>query len=192
MLWCLPLPSRTLNHSHALSTWKFRNIRIFWFWFFETKVTFVNASGYCFPLPASLSLPIPPSSFPTTPPLPPHSTPLATTPHKENDKDNKRKFERIDIFGGVQRARERMGRARMGNLEAQTVSEALGFDSQPSNFEPADNTDKANKEAEEHKEDKQDIDQKDKAAKDTQLHQSKLSRFFAHSTSSTNARSNNC
>ncbi len=186
MLWCLPLPSRTLNHSHALSTWKFRNVRIFWFWFFETKVTFVNASGYCFPLFASLSLPIPPSSFPTTPPLPPHSTPLATTPHKENDKDNKRKFERIDIFGGVQRARERMGRARMGNLEAQTVCEALGLDAQNLSAYEED------KEGKGHKEDAQSqdmqMDQKNNAAEyliiQNKLHQSKLSRFFASSSSS--------
>ena len=81
MLWCLPLPSRTLSDSHALSTWKFRNIRIFWIWFFETKVTFVNASGYCFLVLASLSLPIPPSSFPTTPPptIPLHLPPPHTT-----------------------------------------------------------------------------------------------------------------
>ena len=138
------------------------------------------------PLPPSPShlLPSPQHRRP-----PPHSTP---PPHNDKDKDNKRKFEPpLDIFGGLQRARLKMGRARMGNLEAQTVSEALGFDSHLL-IEPADSTDKANKEAEEHKEDKQDIDQKDKAAKDTQLHQSKLSRFFAHSTSSTNARSNNC
>ena len=31
MLWCLPLPSRTLSHSHVLSTWKFRNVSIFEF-----------------------------------------------------------------------------------------------------------------------------------------------------------------
>ena len=118
-------------------------------------------------------------------PSPPHSTPLATTPHKENDKDNKRKFERIDIFGGVQRARERMGRARMGNLEAQTVCEALGLDAQDLSAYEED------KEGKGHKEDAQSqdmhMDQKNNAADDTKLpklHQSKLRRFFASSASS--------
>ena len=185
MLWCLPLPSRTLSDSHALSTWKFRNIRIFWIWFFETKVTFVNVSGYCFPVPASLSLPIPPSSFPTTPP-PPHSTPLATTPHNDKDKDNKRKFERIDILRSVQRARERMGRPRMGNMEAQTVCEAIGLDAHFLS------EDEEEEEGKEHKEDTQSQDmgedQKDNSAEylniQNKLRQTNLSRFFASSSSS--------
>ena len=183
--------SRTLSHEH-LEVWKYQHINIFCF--FETKVTFVIICHLLMSLAnvfLCLSLPPPSHLLPSPQHRPPHSTP---PPHNDNDKDNKRKFEPpVDIFGGLQRARLKMGRARMGNLEVQTVSEAIGFDSQPSNFEPADNTDKANKEAEEHKEDKQDIDQKDKAAKaNTQLHQSKLSRFFAHSTSSTNEHSNNC
>jgi hypothetical protein len=121
-----------------------------------------------------------------TAPPPPHSTPLATTPHNDNDKDNKRKFERIDIFEGVQRARERMGRARMGNLEAQTVCEALGLDAQNLS------ADEEDKEGKGHKEDAQsqdmEMDQKDNAAEyriiENKLHQSKLSRFFASSSSS--------
>ena len=119
-------------------------------------------------------------------PSPPHSTPLATTPHNDKDKDNKRKFERIDIFEGVQRARERMGRARMGNLEAQTVCEALGLDAQNLS------ADEEDKDGKGHKEDAQsqdmEMDQKDNAAEyriiENKLHQSKLSRFFASSSSS--------
>ena len=123
---------------------------------------------------------------------PPHSTPLATTPHNDTDKDNKRKFERIDILRSVQRARERMGRPRMGNMEAQTVCVALGLDAHFLS------TDEEDKEGKEHEEDTQsqdtEEDQKGNAANDTKLpklHQSKLSRFFASSASSTNAR-NNC
>ena len=119
----------------------------------------------------------------------PHSTPLATTPHNDKDKDNKRKFERIAVLRAVQRARERVGRPRMENLEAQTVCEAIGLD--PHFL----STDEEDKEGKEHEEDTQsqdtEEDQKGNAANDTKLpklHQSKLSRFFASSASSTNAR----
>ena len=78
-----------------------------------------------------------------------------------------------------------MGRARMGNLEAQTVCEALGLDAQNLS------ADEEDKEGKEHKEDTQsqdmEEDQKGNAADDTKLpklHQSKLSRFFASSASS--------
>jgi hypothetical protein len=93
---------------------------------------------------ASSSL-LPPPSLPTTPPHP--TPPRPTTPH--NDKEGKR--QRVDIFEGLQVARLGMGRARMGNLEAQTVSEALGY---AHLTEPTDGADKEGKEAKEHKEDK--------------------------------------
>ena len=141
----------------------------------------------CLPLsPSPSHLPLSPQHRP--PPF--HST--CHHPTQRQDKDNKRKFERIDILGYVQRARERMGRARMGNLEAQTVCEALGLDAQNLS------ADEEDKEGKEHEEDTQsqdtEEDQKGNAANDTKLpklHQSKLSRFFASSASSTNAR-NNC
>ena len=79
-----------------------------------------------------------------------------------------------------------MGRARMGNLEAQTVCEALGLDAQNLSAYEED------KEGKGHKEDAQSqdmqMDQKNNAAEyliiQNKLHQSKLSRFFASSSSS--------
>lgn len=69
------------------------------------------------------------------------------------NKDNKRKFEPFDNFvNNLQSARVSQGQARMGNLEVQTVKEALGLDAHFPG-EPTDGAD--NKEAKEHTEEEE-------------------------------------